>query len=81
MLSESERRCLDEIEQRLCLEEPDLARALVVGKYHTPWLNYVVTGLFGALGIFLLVLGAVGPALACFGVAAVSMLLRGFTWH
>ncbi|WP_199443886.1 DUF3040 domain-containing protein [Umezawaea beigongshangensis] len=80
MLSESERQSLSEIERMLAMEEPALAQTLVVGRPHGSWLHIALAATFGVLGVLLLVLGPVGAALACFGCAAVAMLLRGFTW-
>jgi len=81
MLSESERRTLDEIEHRLCEEEPALAGALVAGRPRRVPLSVTIAVVFAVIGLALLFLGAVGPALTCFGSASISLLLRGFTWR
>ncbi|GAA1353194.1 DUF3040 domain-containing protein [Saccharothrix algeriensis] len=78
-MSDAERRTLNEIEHRLAVEEPALANALVAGRPRHPTLSYALAATFGALGVLLLTLGSLGPALASFGCAAVSVLLRGFT--
>ncbi|MFI9011787.1 DUF3040 domain-containing protein [Actinosynnema sp. NPDC053489] len=80
-MSEAERRTLSEIETRLADEEPGLASALVAGKPRHPVLSYALVATFGVLGVLLLVLGAVGPALASLGFGAVVMLVRGYTWR
>lgn len=81
MLSESERRTLDEIEHRLAVEEPALASALVEGRPLNTATHYALAGVFGVLGVLLLVLGVVGPALASIGFGSILMLLRGYTWR
>ncbi|MBB5958363.1 hypothetical protein FHS29_004971 [Saccharothrix tamanrassetensis] len=79
-MSDAERRTLNEIEHRLAVEEPALANALVAGRpRHHPARSHALALTFAALGLLLLVLGSVGPALASFGCAATTVLLRGFT--
>jgi hypothetical protein len=79
MLSESERRTLDEIEHRLREEEPALAGALVTGRTNRIRLGIALAVVFGAIGFFLLFMGSLGDALTCFGWASLALLLRGFT--
>lgn len=81
MLSESERRCLTEIEYRLRAEEPALANAMDVGKLRVFRPSHVLTAVFGVIGGALFLLGSFGPAMGCFGFATVALLSRGFTWH
>ncbi|GLZ32349.1 hypothetical protein Lesp02_45370 [Lentzea sp. NBRC 105346] len=76
MLSDAERRSLDEIEQRLSVEEPDLARAFESGRVRNAWLYYVVMIVFGGIGALLLVIGSPGIGLLCLLVAAVTAVLR-----
>lgn len=80
-MSEAERRTLSEIESRLADEEPALATALVAGKPRYPMLSYALVAVFAGLGVLLLTLGVVGPALASIGFGAVLMLMRGYTWR
>jgi len=81
MLSESERRTLDEIEHRLREEEPALAGALIAGRPNRISLSVALAVLFGVIGVGLFFLGALGAALTCFGSASVVLLLRGRTWR
>ncbi|NUT48542.1 MAG: DUF3040 domain-containing protein [Saccharothrix sp.] len=80
-MSEAERRTLSEIESRLADEEPGLASALVAGKPRHPVLGHALTATFAVLGVLLLVLGSVGPALASLGFGAMVLLLRGTSWR
>jgi hypothetical protein len=74
MLSDAERRSLDEIEQRLCLDEPDLVRAFTPPK-RTPWLHYAIMLVFGALGVLLVAIGSGGVGLLCLMVTATTAVL------
>ncbi|WP_433270524.1 DUF3040 domain-containing protein [Actinosynnema sp. CS-041913] len=78
-MSDAERRTLNEIEHRLAVEEPALANALVAGRPRHPVRSHALAATFGALGLLLIVLGSLGPALASFGCAAITLMLRGFT--
>ncbi|RKT53505.1 DUF3040 domain-containing protein [Saccharothrix australiensis] len=78
-MSDAERRTLNEIEHRLAVEEPALANALVAGRPRHPVRSHALAVTFGALGLLLLTLGSLGPALASFGCAALAVLLRGVT--
>ncbi|MET1073961.1 MAG: DUF3040 domain-containing protein [Umezawaea sp.] len=80
MLSESERRSLDEIEHQFRLDDPHLDNRLAVGRSH-PKPTTVLAVLFGSLGVFLLCMGVIGAALLSFGMVSVSLLLRGTTWR
>ncbi len=44
-------------------------------------LSYALMATFGGLGVLLLVLGAIGPALASLGFGALLLLMRGYTWR
>lgn len=81
MLSESERRTLDEIEHRLRAEEPALAGALLEGLPPRVPRSVKLAVLFAVIGLFLLFMGSIGAALTCFGSASLALLLRGFTWR
>ncbi|WP_186763240.1 DUF3040 domain-containing protein [Lentzea tibetensis] len=76
MLSDAERRSLDEIEQRLSLEEPDLVRAFTAGPVRNPWMHHIVMLVFGALGALLLAIGAPGIGLLCLLVAGAAAVLQ-----
>ncbi|MFI6099114.1 DUF3040 domain-containing protein [Lentzea sp. NPDC051213] len=76
MLSEAERRSLQEIEQRLLADEPRLARTMNRGV--RPWLFYLFLLVFGGLGVLLMVIGAFGPALQCMLVVAAGFVLRRY---
>jgi hypothetical protein len=80
MLSESERRSLDEIESQFRVEEPALDSALAAGKPRRRT-STAIALLFGVIGVPLLFMGSVGPALACFGMVSLAVMLRGFTWR
>jgi len=80
MLSEFERRSLDEIEQRFRVDDPLLDNRLAVGRA-TPRPTTVLAVLFGAIGMFLLAMGVLGAAIECFGMVSVVLLLRGTTWR
>jgi cell division septal protein FtsQ len=74
MLSEAERRSLQEIEQRLSAEEPRLARSL--NRPVRPWLFYLLLLVFGGLTVLLTVIGALGAAFQCLLVVAAAVVLR-----
>lgn len=76
MLSEAERRSLEEIEQRLLAEEPRLARTM--NRQVRPWLFYSLLLVFGGLTVLLTVIGAFGPAFQCLLVTAGVLLLRKY---
>ncbi|WP_158102648.1 DUF3040 domain-containing protein [Lentzea kentuckyensis] len=76
MLSEAERRSLEEIEQRLLADEPRLARAMNRGV--RPWLFYACLLVFGGLTVLLTVIGAFGPAFQCLLVVAGALVLRRY---
>lgn len=76
MLSEAERRSLQEIEQRLSAEEPRLARTL--NHQVRPWLFYLLLLVFGGLTVLLMVIGAFGPAFQCMLVTAAALVLRRY---
>ncbi|GAA3681410.1 hypothetical protein C8D88_12568 [Lentzea atacamensis] len=76
MLSEAERRSLQEIEQRLSAEEPRLARTL--NHQVRPWLFYLLLLVFGGLTVLLTVIGALGPAFQCMLVTAAALVLRRY---
>ena len=76
MLSEAERRSLQEIEQRLSAEEPRLARTL--NHQVRPWLVYLLLLVFGGLTVLLTVIGALGPAFQCLLVTAAVLVLRRY---
>jgi hypothetical protein len=80
MLSESERRSLDEIESQFRVEEPALDNALAAGKPRGRT-STAIAVVFGSIGLFLLFMGSFGPALACFGMVSLALMLRGFTWR
>ncbi len=80
MLSEFERRSLDEIENQFRLDDPLLDNRLAVGRAR-PKPTTVLAILFGAIGTFLLMMGVIGAALGCFGMVSVVLLLRGTTWR
>jgi DUF3040 family protein len=80
MLSEFERRSLDQIEHQFRLDDPLLDTRLAVGRAR-PMPTTVLAVVFGALGVFLLCLGVIGAALGCFGMVSVLLLLRGTTWR
>lgn len=75
MLSDAERRSLDEIEQRLCFEEPDLARAFTTGRSRNAWIHYMIMTLFGLLGALLLAIGSAGVGLLCLLVVGTTAVL------
>jgi cell division septal protein FtsQ len=74
MLSEAERRSLQEIEQRLLADEPRLARTMSRGV--RPWLFYGLLLVFGGLTVLLTVIGAVGAAFQCLLVTAAVLVFR-----
>jgi len=76
MLSEAERRSLEEIEQRLLAEEPRLARTM--SRPVRPWLFYSLLLVFGGLTVLLTVIGALGPAFQCLLVTAGALVLRRY---
>ena len=76
MLSEAERRSLEEIEQRLLAEEPRLARTMK--RQVRPWLFYALLLVFGGLTVLLTVIGAFGPAFQCLLVVAGALMLRKY---
>lgn len=76
MLSEAERRSLEEIEQRLSADEPRLARAMNRGV--RPWLFYALLLVFGGLTVLLMVIGAFGPAFQCLLVTAGVLVLQKY---
>jgi Protein of unknown function (DUF3040) len=80
MLSEYERRSLDEIESQFRLDDPVLDNRFATGRTR-PKPTTVLAVLFGAIGTFLLVMGAIGAALGCLGMVCVMLLLRGTTWR
>ncbi|WP_330277913.1 DUF3040 domain-containing protein [Lentzea sp. NBC_00516] len=76
MLSEAERRSLEEIEQRLLADEPRLARTM--NRQVRPWLFYSLLVLFGGLTVLLTVISAFGPAFQCLLVTAGVLVLRKY---
>jgi len=76
MLSEAERRSLQEIEQRLLADEPRFARTM--NRQVRPWLFYLVLLVFGGLTVLLTVIGAFGPAFQCLLVTACALVLRRY---
>jgi cell division septal protein FtsQ len=76
MLSEAERRSLEEIERRLLAEEPRLARTM--SRPVRPWLFYSLLFVFGGLTVLLTVIGALGPAFECLLVTAGALVLRRY---
>lgn len=76
MLSEAERRSLEEIEQRLLAEEPRLARTM--NRRVRPWLFYSLLLVFGGLTVLLTVISAFGPAFQCLLVTAAALVLRRY---
>jgi hypothetical protein len=76
MLSEAERRSLDEIEQRLRTEEPGLARAMTSSRAARPWLFWLLLAVFGGLTVLCLTISAIGPAFQCLLVTAGVLV-----WH
>jgi hypothetical protein len=76
MLSEAERRSLEEIEQRLLADEPRLARTM--NRTMRPWLFYAFLFVFGGLTVLLTVIGALGPAFQCLLVTASGLVLRRY---
>ncbi|MEU7527850.1 DUF3040 domain-containing protein [Saccharothrix sp. NPDC042600] len=80
-MSDAERRTLREIEHRLSADAPDLAGVLASGRPRRMTCAHVLAAVFAALGVLLMVLSALGPALASFGCAALALLMRGYTWR
>ena len=76
MLSEAERRSLEEIEQRLLADEPRLARTM--NRQVRPWLFYSLLLVFGGLTVLLTVIGAFGPAFQCLLVTGAVLVLRRY---
>ncbi|MCX2954299.1 DUF3040 domain-containing protein [Lentzea sp. NEAU-D7] len=76
MLSEAERRSLEEIEQRLLADEPRLARTM--NRQVRPWLFYSLLVVFGGLTVLLTVIGALGPAFQCLLVTSGVLVLRRY---
>ncbi|MEU3649076.1 Protein of unknown function [Lentzea waywayandensis] len=76
MLSEAERRSLEEIEQRLLADEPRLARTM--NRQVRPWLFYSLLFVFGGLTVLLTVISAFGPAFQCLLVTAGVLVLRKY---
>jgi cell division septal protein FtsQ len=76
MLSEAERRSLQEIEQRLLAEEPRLARTM--SRPVRPWLFYLLLLVFGGLTVLLTMIAAFGPAFQCMLVTAAALVLRRY---
>jgi len=76
MLSEAERRSLEEIEQRLRAEEPRLARTMTSPA--RPWLFYLLLLLFGGLTVLLVTISAIGAAFQCLLVTAGLLVWRRF---
>jgi hypothetical protein len=76
MLSEAERRSLEEIEQRLLADEPRLARTM--NRQVRPWLFYSLLVVFGGLTVLLTVISAFGPAFQCLLVTAGVLVLRKY---
>ena len=76
MLSEAERRSLQEIEQRLLADEPRFARTM--NRQVRPWLFYLFLLVFGGLTVLLTVIGAFGPAFQCLLVVAGVLVLRKY---
>ncbi|WP_394621557.1 DUF3040 domain-containing protein [Lentzea sp. JNUCC 0626] len=76
MLSEAERRSLEEIEQRLLADEPRLARTM--NRQVRPWLFYSLLLVFGGLTVLLTVISAFGPAFQCLLVTAGVLVYRRF---
>ncbi|MFD4640686.1 DUF3040 domain-containing protein [Lentzea sp. NPDC058436] len=79
MLSEAERRSLQEIEQRLLADEPRLARTM--NRQVRPWLFYGLLLVFGGLAVLLTVIGAFGPAFQCLLVTAAVLAFRKFPYR
>ncbi|MEO6085426.1 MAG: DUF3040 domain-containing protein [Umezawaea sp.] len=80
MLSEFERRSLEQIEHQFRLDDPLLDNRLAVGRAR-PMPTTVLAVLFGVIGVFLLVMGVIGASLGCFGMVSALLLLRGTTWR
>ncbi|GAA2668675.1 MULTISPECIES: DUF3040 domain-containing protein [Actinosynnema] len=80
MLSERERKTLQEIESRLAGEEPALASALVDGKPTRPTVGYALTAAFLALGIVLMTLGAFWDGVGSISFGLVVLLFSHTTW-
>ncbi|MGI5501526.1 DUF3040 domain-containing protein [Lentzea sp. CA-135723] len=76
MLSEAERRSLEEIEQRLLADEPRLARTM--NRQVRPWLFYSLLLVFGGLTVLLTVISAFGPAFQCLLVTAGVLVFRRY---
>ncbi|SDM69033.1 Protein of unknown function [Lentzea albidocapillata subsp. violacea] len=76
MLSEAERRSLEEIEQRLLADEPRLARTM--NRQVRPWLFYSLLFVFGGLTVLLTVIGAFGAAFQCLVVTAGAVVFRRY---
>ncbi|MCR3753635.1 DUF3040 domain-containing protein [Lentzea californiensis] len=76
MLSEAERRSLEEIEQRLLADEPRLARTM--NRQVRPWLLYSLLFVFGGLTVLLTVISAFGPAFQCLMVTAAVLVYRRY---
>jgi cell division septal protein FtsQ len=76
MLSEAERRSLEEIEQRLLADEPRLARTM--NRKVRPWLFYSLLLVFGGLTVLLMVISAFGPAFQCLLVTAGVLVLQKY---
>lgn len=76
MLSEAERRSLEEIEQRLLADEPRFARTM--NRQVRPWLFYGLLFVFGGLAVLLTVIGALGAAFQCLLVTAAVLVFRRY---
>ncbi len=78
MLSEAERRSLEQIEQQLRAEEPALARTMNSARRPVSWLVLLLLTLFGGLTVLLLVIAAFGAALQCLLVTAATLVLHRY---
>lgn len=76
MLSEAERRSLEQIEQQLRAEEPALARTMTSARKPMSWLFLLILTIFGGLTVLLLVIAAVGAAFQCLLVTVATIVLH-----
>lgn len=76
MLSEAERRSLEQIEQQLRAEEPALARTMMSARKPVSLLLLLVLAVFGGLTVLLLAIGAFGAAFQCLLVTAGALALH-----
>lgn len=78
MLSEAERRSLEQIEQQLRAEEPELARTMTSARRPASLLLLLVLTVFGGLTVLMLMIGAFGAAFQCLLVTAATLALRRY---